>query len=81
MTMATDGPEKRALGREASFGFGEIDYASHNDTNLQANGHRAEISRQFNWISALGFGFSITNSWVGYLVRENVFSSSSANIC
>ncbi|TQB71169.1 hypothetical protein MPDQ_007759 [Monascus purpureus] len=69
--MATDDPEKRALGREASIGFGEVDYANHNDANLQTNGHRTEISRQFNWISALGFGFSITNSWVGCLTKSN----------
>ncbi|KAL2814851.1 amino acid permease-domain-containing protein [Aspergillus cavernicola] len=37
------------------------------DIILRANGHTAELKRQFNWLSALGLGFSITNSWVGYL--------------
>ncbi|KAK7398128.1 hypothetical protein QQX98_012492 [Neonectria punicea] len=34
---------------------------------LRANGHQSDLKRQFNWLSALGLGFSITNSWVGYL--------------
>ncbi|KAJ4296220.1 hypothetical protein N0V90_006265 [Kalmusia sp. IMI 367209] len=34
---------------------------------LRANGHEAVLERQFSWISALGLGFSITNSWAGYL--------------
>lgn len=38
------------------------------DAILQANGHEAAMPRQFNWMSALGLGFSITNSWIGYLV-------------
>lgn len=38
------------------------------DAILRANGHEAAMPRQFNWISALGLGFSITNSWIGYLV-------------
>lgn len=38
------------------------------DAILQANGHKPELKRQFSWISALGLGFSITNSWAGYLV-------------
>ncbi|GAP85727.1 putative choline transporter [Rosellinia necatrix] len=37
------------------------------DAILRANGHRPELKRQFNWLSALGLGFSITNSWAGYL--------------
>ncbi|KAJ0422828.1 choline transporter [Aspergillus carlsbadensis] len=37
------------------------------DAILRANGHEAVMPRQFNWISALGLGFSITNSWIGYL--------------
>ncbi|KGO66091.1 Amino acid/polyamine transporter I [Penicillium expansum] len=37
------------------------------DAVLRANGHDAIMPRQFNWVSALGLGFSITNSWVGYL--------------
>ncbi|KAI0449477.1 amino acid/polyamine transporter I [Xylaria acuta] len=37
------------------------------DAVLRANGHKSELKRQFNWLSALGLGFSITNSWAGYL--------------
>lgn len=38
------------------------------DAVLRANGHKSELKRQFNWLSALGLGFSITNSWAGYIV-------------
>jgi hypothetical protein len=38
------------------------------DAVLRANGHKSDLKRQFNWLSALSLGFSITNSWVGYLV-------------
>lgn len=38
------------------------------DAVLRANGHSSDLKRQFSWISALGLGFSITNSWAGYLV-------------
>ncbi|KAJ4171169.1 hypothetical protein NW754_007315 [Fusarium falciforme] len=37
------------------------------DAILRANGHRPDLKRQFNWFSALGLGFSITNSWAGYI--------------
>ncbi|KAH7183754.1 amino acid/polyamine transporter I [Fusarium oxysporum] len=37
------------------------------DAILRANGHKSELRRQFSWLSALGLGFSITNSWAGYL--------------
>jgi choline transport protein len=40
------------------------------DAILRANGHKSELKRQFSWLSALGLGFSITNSWAGYLVRR-----------
>ena len=39
------------------------------DVINRANGHETAMLRQFKWISALGLAFSITNSWVGYLVR------------
>ena len=39
------------------------------DVINRANGHETAMQRQFKWISALGLAFSITNSWVGYLVR------------
>lgn len=42
--------------------------ANIDDAILRANGHEAAMRRQFNWLSALGLGFSITNSWIGYLV-------------
>jgi hypothetical protein len=42
------------------------------DAILRANGHEAVMPRQFNWISALGLGFSITNSWIGYLVSAAI---------
>lgn len=38
------------------------------DAILRANGHKSALKRQFSWISALGLGFSVTNSWAGYLV-------------
>ena len=41
------------------------------DAILRANGHEAAMPRQFSWLSALGLGFSITNSWVGYLVSDS----------
>lgn len=40
------------------------------DAVLRLNGHEAVLDRQFNWISALGLAFSITNSWIGYLVSS-----------
>lgn len=39
------------------------------DAILRVNGHEAVLERQFSWISSLALAFSITNSWVGYLVR------------
>lgn len=40
------------------------------DAILRANGHEAQMARQFNWLAALGLGFSITNSWIGYAVNQ-----------
>ena len=37
------------------------------DAVLRAQGHEASMPRSFSMMSALGLGFSITNSWVGYL--------------
>ncbi|CAF9935819.1 MAG: hypothetical protein HETSPECPRED_009909 [Heterodermia speciosa] len=37
------------------------------DANLRAHGHEAALQRNFSPLAALGLGFSITNSWVGYL--------------
>lgn len=45
-----------------------IEDADDDDAILRANGHAAAMPRQSNWLSALGLGFSITNSWIGYLV-------------
>lgn len=44
-------------------------YANIDDAILRANGHDQVLKRQFSWVSALGLSFSITNSWIGYLVR------------
>lgn len=38
------------------------------DALLRAQGHDLVMDRQFNWLAALGLAFSITNSWIGYLV-------------
>ncbi|KAF3406466.1 Choline transport protein [Talaromyces pinophilus] len=51
-------------GDHESVGLGVVDI---DDAVLRANGHKPELKRQFSWISALGLGFSITNSWAGYL--------------
>ncbi|OAG08777.1 amino acid transporter, partial [Paraphaeosphaeria sporulosa] len=51
-------------------GTDEVDKLSPADIDdeiLRRNGHDAVLERQFSWLSALGLGFSITNSWVGYL--------------
>ncbi|KAL4977069.1 amino acid/polyamine transporter I [Aspergillus desertorum] len=45
----------------------DADAVNRGDRILQSNGHKPQLRRQFNWLSALGLGFSITNSWVGYL--------------
>ena len=37
------------------------------DVILLAQGHKAAMRRSFSPFAALGFSFSITNSWVGYL--------------
>ena len=37
------------------------------DAVLRAQGHEAAMPRMFSFWSSLGLGFSITNSWVGYL--------------
>ena len=40
---------------------------SQSDAILLARGHKAVMRRSFSPFAALGLGFSITNSWVGYL--------------
>ena len=37
------------------------------DAALPTQGHKAAMRRSFSPLAALGLGFSITNSWVGYL--------------
>ncbi|KAL8785683.1 MAG: hypothetical protein Q9213_003242 [Squamulea squamosa] len=37
------------------------------DANLRAQGHEASLHRSFSPLAAISLGFSITNSWVGYL--------------
>ncbi|KPM37242.1 hypothetical protein AK830_g9303 [Neonectria ditissima] len=56
-----DNLDHESIARGSILG-GDID-----DAVLRANGHQSDLRRQFNWLSALGLGFSITNSWVGYL--------------
>lgn len=55
---------------DTSIREGSIDdvIALDNNAILKTQGHDAAISRSFSMPSALGLGFSITNSWVGYLV-------------
>lgn len=48
-----------------------IEDADDDDAILRANGHAAAMPLQFNWLSALSLGFSITNSWIGYLVATS----------
>lgn len=51
----------------------EGDIQEVDDAILHAQGHEVVLTRQFNWTSALGLAFSVTNSWVGYLVRMGHF--------
>lgn len=60
-----------------SLGLGVADI---DDAVLRANGHKPELKRQFSWISALGLGFSITNSWAGYLVSVRSHSNLSRKL-
>lgn len=60
----TAGEVEDLLSRVETAAADEID-----DAILRANGHEAVLQRQFRWLSALGLAFSITNSWIGYLVR------------
>ena len=46
---------------------GEDRQGSQSDAVLLAQGHKAAMRRSFSPFAALGLGFSITNSWVGYL--------------
>lgn len=39
---------------------------SADEQQLQAQGHTAELPRQFSTLSILALSFSITNSWIGY---------------
>ncbi|KAI3010417.1 hypothetical protein CBS147346_1630 [Aspergillus niger] len=49
-------------------GVGYSSTSKHKDDAIvHTHRHVQPMPRQFNWISALGLGFSITNSWVGYL--------------
>lgn len=61
-------PDRASIGQ----GFLEHEFLpskeDDDDAVLRANGHEAVMPRQFNWLSSLGLGFSITNSWIGYLV-------------
>ncbi|RKL23004.1 hypothetical protein BFJ68_g1208 [Fusarium oxysporum] len=58
---------KRHEGDSHSIANGVVVGDDIDDAILRANGHKSELKRQFSWLSALGLGFSITNSWAGYL--------------
>lgn len=60
-------------GQDVSISNGAILADNPDDLILRANGHKPQMRRQFNWLSALGLGFSITNSWVGYLVSSLIW--------
>lgn len=60
---SSEGHVDQLLNRVDTAAADEVD-----DAILRANGHDAVLQRQFKWISALGLAFSITNSWIGYLV-------------
>ncbi|KAL9121441.1 MAG: hypothetical protein Q9187_002000 [Circinaria calcarea] len=49
---------------------------------LRAQGHEAALQRSFSPLAALGLGFSITNSWVGYLSNfgQNLFYGGPQNV-
>jgi choline transport protein len=66
-TQAKSPKDGKATTDRASIKPGDLEEHD-DDAILRANGHEAVMPRQFNWISALGLGFSITNSWIGYLV-------------
>lgn len=39
---------------------------SHDELQLRAQGHVAELPRRFSWLATLALAFSITNTWIGY---------------
>ena len=45
----------------------ELQHLLKSNTILRAQGHQVAMQRSFSPLAALGLGFSITNSWVGYL--------------
>lgn len=55
----SDGSE---LGLESLADSRDLDSA-----HLSAQGHEAELPRSFSALAAIGLGYSITNSWAGYL--------------
>ena len=64
--------------RAMSFAEGTVDDKNAlDDAILRAQGHDAAMPRSFSIMSALGLGFSITNSWVGYAVSVLMLISSS----
>ncbi|KAJ5107336.1 hypothetical protein N7456_004011 [Penicillium angulare] len=60
-------PDRSSIGPGIVENVCQLKKEYEDDAILRANGHEAAMPRQFNWISALGLGFSITNSWIGYL--------------
>ncbi|KAA6414172.1 MAG: choline transporter [Lasallia pustulata] len=68
-TLAPNGNMKKAPAVDAEHepgipSYEEVDLDS---AALRAQGHEAALKRSFSPLAALGLGFSITNSWVGYL--------------
>ncbi|OJJ36547.1 hypothetical protein ASPWEDRAFT_152042 [Aspergillus wentii DTO 134E9] len=43
------------------------DSTKHDEFAIHVSSHGEEMPRQFSWSSALALGFSITNSWAGYM--------------
>lgn len=64
-------PADKIIGEIGSLdnGSAHISPVDTDEAILRANGHTTAMKRQFNWFAALGLAFTITNSWVGYLVR------------
>lgn len=72
-TIATDSPDLRqSRSRDGTRSDRDDDLPAElqdlkSNAILLAQGHKAAMQRSFSPFAALGFGFSITNSWVGYL--------------
>jgi hypothetical protein len=64
--MATEkGPEQNALSKMSSTTKVHSKEPTADDLQLLAQGHVAELPRNFSAFATLATAFSITNSWVG----------------